>query len=118
VKTTPYGLRLPQKVSGFADLADERYIITDEEGAVIMDSEVITGLKNYVLTVGVKDDGNYDWDTTDGHIIDPYAVGAPDNSPGDSGDPVSVGGGCDAGAAGMAAIAVLGMAMVTRGRSR
>jgi hypothetical protein len=115
MKTTPYGLRLPQKVSGFADLADERYIITDEEGAVIADSEVITGLKNYVLTVGVKDDGNYDWDTTDCHIIDPYAVGAPDNSPG---DPVSGGGGCDAGAAGMAALAMAAGLVLTAKRRK
>jgi hypothetical protein len=117
MKVTPYGLRLPVKVSIFADLADERYIITDEEGAVIEDSEVIIGSKAYILTVGVKDDGNYDWDTTDGHILDPYAVGAPAGGPGPS--PVSgSGGGCDTGAAGMTILAVLGMAMATRRRSR
>jgi hypothetical protein len=104
MKITPYGLRLPRKASGFSDLADERYIITDESGTITEDSEVITtGSKNYILTVGVKDDGNYDWDTKDGHIIDPYAAGAPADDPGAGSN--SGGGGCDTGAAMLPAMA-------------
>jgi hypothetical protein len=115
MKLTPRGLSLPWKASGFDDLADERYIVTDDKGEVINDGEVIDGSKVYLLTVGVKDDGDYDWDTTDGHIVDPYAVGAPDGGSGGSG---SGGGGCAAGAAVLPALAALAGALVVAGKRR
>jgi hypothetical protein len=122
MKLTPYKLRSPLKVSGFADLADERYIVTDETGEVIPDDEVITdSTKNYILTVAVKDNGRYDWDatTTNGHIVDPFAVGAPAGAAANpNSNPVSGsgGGGCDAGAGGMAFLAAALVLAIKRRR--
>jgi hypothetical protein len=76
MKLTPEGLRFPVQALDFSDLADEHYIITDEKGDIVKDSDVIDGSKNYVLTVAVKDDRDYDWDKTDGHIVDPYGISA------------------------------------------
>jgi hypothetical protein len=64
--------------------------------------------------VGVKDDGLYDWDTDDGYIIDPYAVGAPAEG---GSDPVS-GGGCDAGAAILPAMAAMTAAFILARKRR
>jgi hypothetical protein len=66
----------------------------------------------------VKDDGNYDWDTTDGHIADPYAVAAPEgDTDGDTDGGPNPGpkGGCDAGFG----VLVLGLLpLLTLGRKR
>jgi hypothetical protein len=67
----------------------------------------------------VKDDGNYDWDTTDGHITDPYAIGAPDGGTGGGSNPGSGsgGGGCDAGSGVFGIFGLAGLMIFALGRA-
>jgi hypothetical protein len=97
MKLAPAGLRLPRKAKDFSDLADERYIITDADGKIIDDGEAIDGAADYILTAGVRDDGNYDWDKKDGHIIDPFAVGAANGGSSNPGGDGGSGGGSGGG---------------------
>jgi hypothetical protein len=56
----------------------------------------------------VKDDRDYDWDKTDGHIVDPYGISAFE---GGSSSASGGSGGCGVGAGGFAALLALAFAM-------
>jgi hypothetical protein len=105
---------VPTRIDDLAKIQDMQYVIADEGNNVLGSAHTIIADKQYRFIVAVKDNGEYDWDPDGGHVVDPLAV-APakekEQEPERSG---SSGGGCSAGAFGMAPFFALALAAVAK----
>jgi hypothetical protein len=96
------------------------FIWTDADGNAVPPSNRAVAGRDYFLSVAIEDGSDYDLDETPGTIVDPLAlaVGTPESE-----DKTAIpdigkngGGGCDAGAVGLIALAILCAVMISRGR--
>jgi hypothetical protein len=98
------------KAAKWAEMTDGRFIVTDSSGTP-QSGEIND--QRYTVSIAVKDDGAYDWDTRPGQVLDPGMFtlegdgGADDdeNNNGGGGMP----GGCVTGAGGLIALAALAL---------
>jgi uncharacterized repeat protein (TIGR02543 family) len=105
-----------------ANISDGEYAWTNKEGKAYSENTVILKDSVMYLNVGIKDNGELDWDNeTDKSVIDPLIVagaGSPSAAaPTSAGDGYEAGGGCNAGA-GLAPIGLLLVAAALRRRGR
>ncbi|MDR3165793.1 MAG: fibronectin type III domain-containing protein, partial [Synergistaceae bacterium] len=94
------------RVAAASELGHARYLLTDDAGVPVPTGEVIKEGVKYLVTVGIKDNSDYDWDNRKGTIVDPMAVAAAKDD--DSS------GGCSTGSFGAAALIALGIAVLRR----
>ena len=85
-------------------IEDGSFIIQDKNHSL---AEGISKEENYILTVFIKDNGEYDLDTTEGSIIDPAVIVKAGAIPEPEPAPAGGSGGCNAGFAGIASLALL-----------
>jgi uncharacterized repeat protein (TIGR02543 family) len=97
-------------------MKDGAFVVTDEDKKVI-EGKLQAGVY-YHVSVGIKDNGAYDWDTDNGKIIDPAVLTMKKVSTpgGGSGGGGSGGGGCSTGAAWIGALALAGLAALKKRR--
>jgi hypothetical protein len=103
-----------KRVNGFSDMADGTYIITDSDGSPL--SGTIQPAGDYLISIAIRDNGDYDWCREIGEIVDPRAKATLNDSDDDAGGSEGMPGGCATGAGGCAALAAL--AMIFYGRKR
>jgi hypothetical protein len=124
MKTADGSSTVPLKQSNsLPEIADGQYVWTDKAGTAYGDSTVIDKGEYYCLNVAVKDDGPYDWETGEGRkVLDPLtialkkAAGSEDEGKDENTALSGGGGGCDAGALSILALAAAVSALAARRR--
>ena len=79
-------------------------LVSSPETALNGDASIASGTM-YLFSFGIQDNGDYDWDSTDGTIVDPAAIAASQTQTGGGG------GGCNAGF-GMVGLLFAGLAVL------
>jgi hypothetical protein len=103
------------RASSPSEIVGGQVAFTDENGTSLPpDLKIVEGVV-YYLSVAIKDNSEYDWDTTAGSVLDPIGV-TTKASPGGGGG--SGGGGCDAGFAGFGLLMLALVAAKIAGKKR
>jgi hypothetical protein len=99
------------KVASASNIDHARFLLTDDQGNPVPDDEKIKKGVNYLVTVGIRDNSDYDWNDADNVIVDPMALAVSENSSSSSG-------GCSSGAFGLVSMLTIAAvaARITRRR--
>jgi hypothetical protein len=96
---------------------DGSFLIADSSGNALNNNAVVASGTTYKIKIGIKDDGEYDWDSAEGEVIDPSSLVSKSSGGGDGGSG-SGGGGCNTGAFGFVGVAIMGLIAAAKYKKR